>query len=389
MLGNGAYLEEQDRQAALIRNRPALTPAQVAAQKVMNEKIRIKANALRLMNMQAPNARLPLAPYQEKMRQLIMAGEFEKFNVMMTISKFGWSAKTPLGMYRFRIRNGRKIYKPFSDVELATLFVYMAGAANRYGYNRFAEPGSTCDWERLLETYVNNQVAAAKQYPNTDWRHVVEIYPGRYICQVYRPSTWVKIRKPVVAAVAIVAAIYLGPIIAAKMAEAQAATAAGAGAGGATTAAETTTLLTKIQKAVKVVNKVRTINAMVHGEIPPPPFDISGGTFTEVALNYAKKEIKDAVVEKIGEKVGGYIADKMAEKEIKKQEAALRAEIQAMQRELAKLVPKNTPAVPSPLLDPPIREKIIEMQNVERKRSADQNLMLGMMGAGGALLLLG
>ena len=85
-LGNGAYLEEQERQAELIRNRPALTPEQIEAQKVMYEKIRIKQNYLLKMNTQAPIAKLPLDAYQKLMRRAIMAADFEAFNVLMTIS---------------------------------------------------------------------------------------------------------------------------------------------------------------------------------------------------------------------------------------------------------------------------------------------------------------
>lgn len=422
-LGNGAYLEEQERQAELIRNRPVLTAEELLAQQVMMEKIRIKQNYLLRMNTDAPLARLPLTAYQEKMRRAIMAADFEAFNILMTISKFGWSADTPLGMYRFRVIDGRRIYKPFSDTDLARLFAYMSTAANRYGYNRFAEPGSTCDWNALLTMYVNKQIAAKKQYPPTDWRHVVEIYPGRYICQVYRPSTWVKIRAPVIAAVAIVAAIYLGPIVLAKITGAGAAeggaVAAGAGAAGtteavtagivgagtkagvvtavttkvgataitvtqATTAAgaiagavEAGTLLSKAKTAVDLINKARTIDALISGEMPPPPIGISGDSFTEWALDIAKAELADEITEQYGE----YITDKMRDKMIAAEESRLRAEIEAMQRELAGLVNEGD-VMPSLDLDPAVRAKILEMQAIERQRKQNQGLLALAAGAG-------
>ncbi len=427
-LGNGAYLEEQDRQAELLRNRPALTPEQIEAQKVMYEKIRIKQNYLLKMNTQAPIAKLPLDAYQNQMRRAIMQADFEAFNVLMTISKFGWSADTPLGMYRFRVIDGKRIYKPFSDTDLARLFAYMSTAANRYGYNRFAEPGSTCDWNALLTMYVNKQIAARKQYPATDWRHVVEIYPGRYICQVYRPSTWVKIRAPVIAAVAIVAAIYLGPIVLSKITGAGAAeggaAAAGAGATGvaeatatgivgagtkagvvtavttktaataitvtqATTAAsaiagavEAGTLLSKAKTAVDLINKARTIDALISGEMPPPPIGISGDSFTEWALDIAKAELADELTEQYGE----HLTKKMRDKLIAAEEERLRAEIEAMQRELAGLVNEDD-VMPSFELDPDVRAKILEMQAVERARKQNQTLVALAIGAGAIMVM--
>lgn len=423
-LGNGAYLEEQDRQAALARKRAAawdaLTAAEreakLAADAELKAMIDAKTRAREIMNLQAPIAKSPLGYYQKQMRAAIYAADFEAFNKYVTISKFGWSTKTPLGMYRFKYIDGKRRYKPFSDVDLARLFEYMAGAVNRYGYNRFAEPGSTCDWNVLLTQYVNMQIAAQKNYPDTDWRHVVEIYPGRYICQVYRPSLWVKIRAPVVIAVAIVAAIYLGPIVMAKLGEGAAAgaggtaTAAGAEATiavtGVTTTAVTTTAtvavttaevasavtaattttgyLAAAQTVVGYVNKARTVAALVNGELPPPPIGISGDSFTEWALDIAKDEL----IKEVQERTGEYLSDKAKEKLIAAEEARLKAEIQAMQAELAKLVPPGTPIIPSDQLDADVRARIIAMQNIERQR--EQQMMLLVGGAAvGAMLLLG
>jgi len=413
-LGNGEYLAEQDRQAELIRNRPVLTAEQLLAKQVLEEKIRIKQNYLLRMNTQAPIAKLPLDAYQKQMRKAIMAADFEAFNVLMTISKFGWGANTPLGMYRFRVIDGKRRYKPFSDVDLARLFQYMAGATNRYGYNRFAEPGSSCDWNVLLNQYVNMQVAAQKNYPNTDWRHVVEIYPGRYICQVYEPSLWVKIRKPVVAAVAIVAAIYLGPIVMAKLGEGAAAGAGGTAAAAGTeatiavtgvvgttttatatvavttaevasavvTASQVGSVLATTQQVVGYINQARTVAAIVQGEVPPPPIGISGDTFTEWALDIAKEEL----IKEVEERTGEYLTDRAKKKLIEAEEARLKEEIERMQAELAKLVPPGTPIIPSADLDADVRARIIAMQDIERQR-ANQSMWLFAAGAGAVMLM--
>lgn len=423
-LGNGAYLEEQDRQSALEQKRraewQALSPeeqqAKLAADVIIKAAIQAGASARLIMNTQAPIAKLPLPTYQKKMRYAMWNADFDAFNRLVVISKFGWASNTPLGMYRFKVVEGKRIYKAFSDTDLARLFQYMAGATNTYGYNRFAEPGSSCDWNTLLTQYVNMQIAAKRKYPNTDWRHVVEIYPGRYICQVYKPSLWVKIRAPVVAAVAIVAAIYLGPIVMAKIGEGAAAGATGTGAAagaeiavtGVTTVATTTTatvavtastvevatavvsasqvgsVLATTQTVVGYINKARTVAALVNGELPPPPITISGSSFTEWALDIAKEEL----VKEVQERTGEYLSDKAKEKLIAAEEARLREEIIAMQAELAKLLPPGTPIIPSQDLDADVRARIIAMQDIERKRAA-QNTMLLAAGAGALFLMAG
>lgn len=420
-LGNGAYLEEQDRQSALEQKRRAawnaLSPeeqaAKLEADRIMKAAIDAKNTARLIMNTDAPIAKR-MGDYQKQMRRAIYAGNFDAFNNLVVISKFGWSSNTPLGMYRFKYIDGKRRYKPFSDVDLATLFQYMAGATNTYGYNRFAEPGSSCDWNVLLNQYVNMQIAAKKNYPNTDWRHIVEIYPGRYICQVYKPSLWIKIRKPVIAAVAIVAAIYLGPIVMAKIGEGAAVGATGAGAEatiavtGITTTAATTTatvavtattvevatavvtasqvgsVLATTQTVVGYINKARTVAALVQGELPPPPIGISGDTFTEWALDIAKDEL----IKEVQERTGEYLSDKAKRELIAAEEARLIEEIKMMQAELAKLVPPGTPIMPSQDLDADVRARIIAMQEIERKR-ADQNMMLLAVGAGALLLVAG
>lgn len=424
-LGNGAFLEEEERQQTLEQKRRAawnaLSPeeqaAKLAADVIIKQAIKTGEAARLIMNSQAPTARLPLGAYQEKMRVAMYAADFEAFNKLLVISKFGWGANVPLGMYRFSVVGGKRIYKPFSDVDLARLFEYMAGATNTYGYNRFAEPGSSCDWNVLLNQYVNMQIAAQKNYPTTDWRHIVEIYPGRYICQVYKPSLWVKIRKPVVAAVAIVAAIYLGPIVMAKIGEGAAAgaggTAAAAGAeattiavtgvtataatatatvavttaevaAAVTTAAQAGGLLATAQQVVGYVNQVRTVAAIVQGELPPPPIGISGSSFTEWALDIAKDEL----IKEVQERTGEYLTDKAKRELIAAEEARLKAEIEAMQAELAKLVPPGTPIMPSDALDADVRARIIALQEIERQRQNQNTMLLALAAGAGAFMMM-
>ncbi len=149
-------------------------------------------------------------------------------------------------------------------------------------------------------------------------------------------------------------------------------------------AAETGTLFTKAQTLTTWVNRARSVDAIIKGELPPPPIGISGGNFTEWAMDLAKAEIK----EEIGERAGEYISKKAAEKAQAEQDAIMRAEIERMQAELAALVSAQTPVMPAPEIDAPVRDKLIEMQNIERQR-AQQNMLLLAGGAAVAFVALG
>lgn len=294
-------------------------------------------------------------------------------------------------------------------------------------------PGHECsDAQRNtgVAAYMKAQARHKQKFNPSIYHYVWPIYPGRgygdqtYGCQRDKDSWWVEHRKVVVAAVAVVAAVYLGPIIAAKIGaggvEAAAGGAAGtgggtaaggivgagtkagaavitkAGAGAAITtkatgaviaiqsAAEAGTLFSKVQAGVKLVNQARTIDSIIKGEMPPPPIGISGSNFTEWALDIAKKELIDEVQERTGE----YLTKKMQEELIKKEEAELRAEIERMQRELAAIIPPGTPIMPSPELSNDVRARIAAMQNIERQRG-QQNMILMALAAGGVFLAFG
>ncbi len=313
------------------------------------------------------------------------------------------------------------------------------------------QPGWTCsEAQRMagVEYYWKYTRSWRAQYPDTNPRHVFPMYPGggarkqRYGCVKPKKSFWDKIKKPLAIIVGVVAAVTLGPIVIGKIVGAGAAeaaggaAAAGASSGGAAAAgivgagakagaaaaittkgavaaalttkatvtgaaalatvktvstatliagaAETGTLFTKAQTLTNWVNKARSVDAIIKGELPPPPIGISGSNFTEWALDLAKKEIK----EEIGERAGEYITKKAQEKYEKEQEAIMRAEIERMQRELAALVSAQTPVMPAPEIDAPVRDKLIEMQNIERQR-AQQNMIMLAVGGGAALMLLG
>lgn len=298
-------------------------------------------------------AELPLNIVQEDMRKLTMAGNFEGMHTMQPFTVHAWNEATPLGKYRFNIVNGKKVYVPFTDAEIDD-FVF-----NHVRGPYIIEPGAQCDLEAVAKKFKDEQATNKKLYPNTDWRHVVPIYPGGYICKIYRPSTWVKWRNAVGIAVAVVAAVYLGPIIAEKAAGMASAE---SGASGASTLAK---IKQGVNTTIGYVNKYNTVDAIVHGEIPAPPISIVSGTFTDWALDIAKKELVDAAKEYAVQQGMEYVQRKLTEAE----EEKLRKEIEAMQLELAKLIPPDAPAAPLPEVPPAVQTVMLE----EKKKAETTN----------------
>lgn len=348
-----------------------------------------------------------------------------------------------LGKYSFVIENGRRRYIPFTEDEIRSFI---------FSRHYRVKPGHVCSdpqKESGVQAHWNKtQRHIAKYRDASNPLHIWPILPGwgypgqTFMCQPVKKSLWVKIRKPLAIAVGVVAAVWLGPIVIGKIAGAGAAevaggtAAAGASSGGAAAAgivgagakagaavaittkgavtaalttkatitgaaalatvktvsaatlisgaAEAGTLFTKVQNVTTWVNRARSVDAIIKGELPPPPIGISGSNFTEWAMALAKEEVK----KEIGEQAGEYISKRAQEKYEKEQEAMMRAEIEKMQAELAALVSANTPIAPAPEIDAPVRDKIIEMQNIEKQRATNTMIMLA-VGGGAAMLMLG
>ena len=67
---------------------------------------------------------------------------------------------------------------------------------------------------------------------------------------------------------------------------------------------------------------------------------------------------------------------------VKKEEAKMRAEIEALQRELSALLPPGTFIEPSPELETSLRDKIAQMQTIEKERTQNTLTLLALAGAG-------
>lgn len=327
----------------------------------------------------------PLTEHEQILQRVILARDYE--TLFKLIPSRMWKPSWQLGKYSFKTVSGRRVYVPFTENDIRR-FVRSPYWSTERGYEC-----PEAQYVDQIRRHWDKTQRTVRKFPNTDWRHIWPIFPGRIGCAIYRPSSWVKIRKKVYIAAAIVAAVYLGPIVLEKVGgllgagggEAAAAGAVEAGGGivgagakvGATaikvgkagelvaTTSKAAGWLSKVKTGIGYYNKAQTVNAMIKGEIPPPPIGVTGSTFGalvgSVAKDLAIKELK----EEVGERAGEYFAKKLTEKE----EAALQAEIAALQRELAKLVPEGTPIEPDPNLRPGVRDRIVEMQNIERERS--------------------
>lgn len=309
------------------------------------------------------------------LQELILRRDWESLFTLIPVNK--WPRNWSLSKYSFTGNGANKRYVAWTKADLQS-FIFSPYYT--------VQPGYIClDEQRSLgvAAYWKAQSRHKQKFNPSSYHYVWPIYPGggygsqTYGCEKDKTSLWVKIRKPVIAAAAIVAAVYLGPIVLAKISgvattgATEAATAGIVGAGtkaGAVTAittkagtaaaitlksgavaaaaAESTSFFQTVQSGannlLNYVNKARTVEAIAKGEMPPPPISVVGASFTDWAMIVAKEQIAKEAQQRAIELGTEYIQRKMTEKE----EARLRAEIKVMQAELALLIPDNVIASP-------------------------------------------
>lgn len=295
----------------------------------------------------------------------------------------------PLGKFRFAWdENGNKVFVPWTEQSWTNFFEN----PQRGRWIPHVPLMYKCppEWAtRFIGEFFAASENARNNFPANDAKHVWQYKSGDAKCKRPKPSTWVQIRKGVVGAVLVVAAVYLGPAVLTKIkgAVSSGAASGGAGASGASGAAQATTFQ-QIQAGSKTllgyVNKARTIEAIAKGELPPPPIGIAGSSFREWALIVAKEKIKEEAMTRALEAGQEYVARKMTQKE----EAALRADIAAMQRELEALTPAAIPIQPDEMLAPAIKT----MQVSEEQKAGSNRELLKMaliIGIPATLFLVG
>lgn len=308
-------------------------------------------------------------PIIKELRAVSLSGDWDKLFQLIPLNSWGYKGAPltagvafPLGKFRFNWgADGKPVYVPFSEQELINYVVPQRVFSQPIMYQCPAE-----QYEQIAVSLFAQQQANERQYPASDWRYVLPIYPRSLLCQRPSESLWLKIRYPVLIAIGVVAAIYLGPVVMDKLG----ALMPGGGTGTATAVSEKATLFAKIktstETALGYVNKARTIEAIAKGELPPPPISIVGNSFREWVTIVAKKELEDAAIEKAMEMGQEYIAKKMTAKE----EAALQAEIAKMQAELIALMPPDARKMP-PEPNPDLSAHVKRIQAIEEKRAFD------------------
>ena len=336
---------------------------------------------------------LPLTEAEEQFRQFSVAGDFNSMNLMAPFGPKHWRKITPLGKYRFVYdQSGNIQYIPWTEADLLR---FLNGPwlirDSKTGLAPLLHPKREIAVDKVgkLKRWSKKVSESARKYNASDIRHVSGITPGEYVYQAGDNSWWVENRNTVATAVAVVAAVYLGPQIAAKL---QAGSGAGS-AGGAATAGSTgatggaaaaagsgaasgaasgavasgASLGGKVwagaQALTDYVNKARTIEAMANGEMPPPPIDLTGDSFTEWAMIEAKKEL-----EKQGIK---YLTEQ--------QEKEMLAEIRRMQNEAARNLPPNIPMSPGTNLNRDVQN--IMLQEKEKNKNLSNILLFAVPAA--------
>lgn len=379
---NGRVIPFQFRVASptpvqLVRQNAAIASA-AAERQAAATVLQAGGNAIPLQTKPGENKLL------EAMRVATLAGDWYALNELVPFRAPGlWNhpkkkrlgKAIQLGKFSFVWgADGRPRYVPFTAQQI---YHYI----DKYAPRRPAK--YACPEKRkqkMTGRLAKKQRRRQRKIPSTDWRHVVDMFPGGLVCRRPKKSLWVKIRKPVAIAVAVVAAVYLGPMVYDKIGGFL----AGGGEAGAaaTTATQSAGFVSKVKTAVGFYNKASTVNAIIRGERPPPPIGISGSTFTEMAMSVAKDEFVREAQERAAQAGLEYIEKKMTAQE----ERQMRAEVEELQRELAALVPAGTPVAPDPGLQPEVREKINEMQNIERQRDTNALTLLAVAVPVGLLL---
>ena len=173
-----------------------------------------------------------LSPWAKYFQKIILARDYDTLFSVLPLEY--WQPGWQLGKYSFRDVE-RKVYQisqrflpgggtptittvreyvPFSEASIKR-FVY----GPYYQVNQAHNEG-VCPTDQLdagFAHYWGKTKAAAEGNRVTDRAHIFPIAPGNYLCDLPEKSLWVKIRSKVYIAVAVVAAIYLGPIVLEKV----------------------------------------------------------------------------------------------------------------------------------------------------------------------------
>jgi hypothetical protein len=332
---------------------------------------------------------LPLTPQEEIFRAASIAGDFSTMNQMLPFGPNNYRTRIPLGKYRFILENGQQKWIPFTERDVIN---FLNGPwlirSPTTGLAPLLHPRRKKAFDKgaKVKKLTKRFEKAAKKYPATNMKHVSGFSVGEYTYKSGLDSTWVKVRAPVMIAVAIVASVYLGPAIlqavqaglakagaalgmgasgGAGGAAAGGAAAAGTGGGAVATGSAVTakaTLASKVFAGAKTlsgyVNNARTAKAIIKGEEIPPPVGVSGENFAQWSFKVAQ----DEAIKAYGRKL------------TKDEERDIKREIAQLQSQLAPYV-KDVPLEQPPEMIPEIKK----IQDVEIVKDEKQKEMMQML----------
>lgn len=402
-----AYRQEAARRAAAeVTRRAALTPEQRAAEdKIKAEQIKVATFRRDILTELHAGKRMRhdllankiTSPAGRALQAATLARDWDALFALTGPPK-NWKPKPgggipSLAKYSFQ-ENGVRRYVAFTKDDVRRFI---------FSKHYQVEPGHVCtDAQRELglNAHWEKTNILKRRYPDTVWNHMwFGLYPGwgypgqRWMCERPTQSRWVRMRKKVYAAVGIAAAVFLGPIVISKVGGLLAHGSGGGAIVGAGTkvgavaakagitkaavvakvglAAKTAGYLATVQTGVGYLNTGRTVNAIIHGDAPPPPINVTGKNFTDWALNIAKDELARSQEKKL----------------TALEEERARKEIEAIQREIDAFVPRGTPIMPDPNLQPGVRDRIATIQNIEQKRTDTGAIALALAIPVGLLLM--
>jgi len=189
-----------------------------------------------------------------------------------------------------------------------------------------------------------------------------KIYPLAQCAESSASRRRKAVKKVAAVAVLVTGAIFLGPAILAAAGKGAAAVGAGVSKVGAAAGG-----------LVKSINNARTVKAIAEGKAPPPPIDVNDASFGDWAFEVGVQEWQESQQRKM----------------TRAEERALRAEIAAMQSQLANEVPRFTPQ-PSPYLPPAVTQiQAREVQQASAGGTQIDKFILPAALVAGALILGG
>lgn len=290
-------------------------------------------------------------------------------------NRYGYDRGLTLNWLRvFTGADGYRHYKKFSDAEFSDF-------ANRW---YMAAPGYVCPPNHDVGLAISMQAQrSAAQQPERDYSvHYAWIIGPLSQCSPTSSSRRRKALKKVAAIAAVaVGAVFLGPIVVGAIKGGLAKIgllggALGKKGGGESSGGIIDTAIKVIPKVLETANAVAAVQAVRNGEVPPPPLNVQGSSFTDYAAavgeNLLQRELQQQQ-QAVSQQQQDFMREQM------------RAEIEAIQRGAVAQLPYSPGSVPMYPI-PSLGQPMVSTMTAARD---DGQTMMKVAGIAAATLLLG